>query len=332
MTTVLQLLGDTLRGDKGADVSTSDALSEVDVLGLYFSAHWCPPCRRFTPQLGERYTQLKGAGKKLEIVFVSSDQDDSAFTEYHDEMPFLALPYSKREEKKQLSEMFGVNGIPTLVFVDAKTGKTITTEGRAGISAKSFVEDFPFHPKPVNNLGVSVSGINDKPSLVVLMEAAATEVQQKLSESVQELAETEFKADEAERPVQRFFVGTGEGPLAQIRKMGKLPALVQPHEHGVAAEKGENPRWGCDGCGASGMGKDRFRCTKGCDFDFCGDCHKASQSGLSDEQKKPRMLIFNLKDNGAVYAPLDGKDDVTADNMVAFIDDFKNAKLAKLGA
>merc|ERR1712226_240936 len=44
------------------------------VFGLYFSAHWCPPCRGFTPQLAEWYTKSLN-NKGLEILFVSSDKD-----------------------------------------------------------------------------------------------------------------------------------------------------------------------------------------------------------------------------------------------------------------
>ena len=35
-------------------------------LGLYFSAHWCPPCKAFTPKLVETYNKVKAAGKQLE--------------------------------------------------------------------------------------------------------------------------------------------------------------------------------------------------------------------------------------------------------------------------
>ena len=48
------------------------ALADKQVVGLYFSAHWCPPCRGFTPKLTEVYTAIKGTDKSLEIVFVSS--------------------------------------------------------------------------------------------------------------------------------------------------------------------------------------------------------------------------------------------------------------------
>lgn len=67
--------------------------------GLYFSAHWCPPCRAFTPMLGEFYNNLKAAGKSLEIVFVSSDRDEAQWKEYYHSMPWLALPFEDRKRK-----------------------------------------------------------------------------------------------------------------------------------------------------------------------------------------------------------------------------------------
>merc|ERR1719502_1390860 len=115
---------------------------------LYFSAHWCPPCRRFTPKLAEWYTALKDAGKSLECVFVSSDRDESAFTEYFNEHPWTAIPYSDRDRKNALSKKFKVQGIPTLVILDSD-GSLITTDGRTAISEDPTGEEFPWHPKSV---------------------------------------------------------------------------------------------------------------------------------------------------------------------------------------
>ncbi len=35
-------------------VNKTDALNN-DIIGIYFSAHWCPPCRGFTPILAKFY-------------------------------------------------------------------------------------------------------------------------------------------------------------------------------------------------------------------------------------------------------------------------------------
>ena len=55
-------------------------LSKHDVVLLYFSAHWCPPCREFTPKLKSFYEKLpKGSVK---IVFVSRDKSKEEYTSY----------------------------------------------------------------------------------------------------------------------------------------------------------------------------------------------------------------------------------------------------------
>lgn len=87
--------------DNRQTVSVSSLEVEGNVLGLYFSAHWCGPCRGFTPSLAKWYTELT-SGKlqgKLNIVFVSSDRDEPSFDDYFKDMPWLALPFEKRDLK-----------------------------------------------------------------------------------------------------------------------------------------------------------------------------------------------------------------------------------------
>lgn len=68
---------------------------------------------------------MKASGRNdFEFIFVSSDSDEDSFEEYHSEQPWLALPYSLRDEQEELSAMFNVQGIPTLVTVDP-SGKII---------------------------------------------------------------------------------------------------------------------------------------------------------------------------------------------------------------
>ena len=97
-----KLLGTTLVGEGGAEKLTAEALAGKEVVGLYFSAHWCPPCRGFTPKLADAYKGLVAAGKAMEIVFVSSDRDQGSFDEYFGEQPWLALPFSARDTKAAL--------------------------------------------------------------------------------------------------------------------------------------------------------------------------------------------------------------------------------------
>ncbi len=76
-------------------------LSSADVIGLYFSAHWCGPCRAFSPFLSKIYTELKTAGKAFEVVFVSADRDEKSMKSYFADMPWLSLQW---DDKKNLEE------------------------------------------------------------------------------------------------------------------------------------------------------------------------------------------------------------------------------------
>ncbi|CAM4834407.1 unnamed protein product [Rotaria magnacalcarata] len=54
----------------------------------------------------------------LNIFEFHSDRDQSAFDEYYGEMPWLALDFSERDKKKELSNKFNVDGIPTLILLN----------------------------------------------------------------------------------------------------------------------------------------------------------------------------------------------------------------------
>jgi len=142
------MLGTTLQSKNGT-VST-DVLADK-VIGLYFSAHWCPPCRGFTPKLAEAYTRYQKAGKNLEIVFVSSDKGQKEFDEYYGEMPWLALPFDDRATKDKLSKKFKVRGIPSLIILDTD-GSMITSDGRSAIMEDPEGEQFPWRPRPLSEL------------------------------------------------------------------------------------------------------------------------------------------------------------------------------------
>ena len=124
------------KGAGGSKVSGAEALAGKKVIGVYFSAHWCPPCRMFTPMLKDYYEALLELGCEVEIVFVSSDRSqadlDSYMTEAHGE--WLAVPHGA-PAAQQLSQQFQVSGIPTLVFLRAD-GTVATADGRSVVQGK----------------------------------------------------------------------------------------------------------------------------------------------------------------------------------------------------
>ncbi|KAK9707390.1 hypothetical protein RND81_07G194500 [Saponaria officinalis] len=133
-------------GQKNYVIDSSGTMVPVsDLVGkhllFYFSAHWCPPCRGFTPKLIETYHEIKAKTPSFEVIFVSRDRDQSSFDEYYSGMPWLALPFGD-ERKASLSRRFKVKGIPFLVAVGPE-GKTITTEARHLVAAFG-ADAFPF--------------------------------------------------------------------------------------------------------------------------------------------------------------------------------------------
>lgn len=113
----------------GADYAIDTSNADLEYIGLYFSAHWCPPCRGFTPKLAEYYNKVNKNKLRFEVVFVSSDQDEDQFKDYFGEMPWAALKYDERDTKGSLSQTYSIRGIPTLVVLDKK-GQTVNANGR----------------------------------------------------------------------------------------------------------------------------------------------------------------------------------------------------------
>ena len=50
------LVGNVLVKKNGSKLKNMTPLTKNECIGLYFSAHWCPPCRKFTPILKQRWT------------------------------------------------------------------------------------------------------------------------------------------------------------------------------------------------------------------------------------------------------------------------------------
>jgi thiol-disulfide isomerase/thioredoxin len=115
-----QLKGDLVHFSNGAVNKFEDgSLESKKYFLLYFSAHWCPPCRQFTPGLVNYYNDIIAKHPEVELVFVSFDKSASGMETYMREMnmPWPAVAYDKRAMKSGIQKYAG-RGIPDLVLVD----------------------------------------------------------------------------------------------------------------------------------------------------------------------------------------------------------------------
>ncbi|CAF3481780.1 unnamed protein product [Rotaria sp. Silwood2] len=99
----------------------------IKCVGFYFSAHWCGPCQIFTPKLADVYKEAQKNSLSFRIVFVSSDNDEESFNEYHSKMHWPAVPLDSTHLIKTL-------------FIVSSDGKILSHQGvddvkRKGIEA-----------------------------------------------------------------------------------------------------------------------------------------------------------------------------------------------------
>jgi nucleoredoxin len=131
-------IADSTRGNlvcfKNGNVVSFDEsdLSQKKIYGLYFSAHWCAPCRKFTPRLVDYYKQVERDHPEFEIIFISNDKSADAMATYMQEsnMPWPAIEYDKLANLPSLQKYAG-KGIPDLVIVGA-SGKVLADSFVAG--------------------------------------------------------------------------------------------------------------------------------------------------------------------------------------------------------
>jgi nucleoredoxin len=131
---IMQFLKEDLVQLHNGSVAHADetALANKKLIAFYFSAEWCGPCRKFTPQLVDYYKRVAPEHPEFEIVFFSADRSLFAMEKYmrEENMPWLAIDFSKLKEKEALKKNAG-NGIPSLVLVDG-SGNLISSSQNVG--------------------------------------------------------------------------------------------------------------------------------------------------------------------------------------------------------
>jgi nucleoredoxin len=123
------LFSDGLVDADGERVSLDDLNGKL--VGVYFSAHWCPPCKAFTPRLVAFRDENTA---DFEVVFVSSDRSRQARDAYMKEanMKWPTVPFRSRSARK-LKADFGIRTLPTLIVL-SPDGNTVSTSARTEVT------------------------------------------------------------------------------------------------------------------------------------------------------------------------------------------------------
>mmetsp|Transcript_30110 Transcript_30110/g.35012 ORF Transcript_30110/g.35012 Transcript_30110/m.35012 type:complete len:223 (+) Transcript_30110:152-820(+) len=126
------LVGKTLLTSLDKTESTTDVMKGKDLVLLYFSASWCPPCKKFTPVLSKFYL-FSCIPNNIEIIYVSSDSDLPSFNTYYGQMPWKSLPaVGTASIKQKLADSLKIEGIPSLAVFD-KNGLFVSDTARPDV-------------------------------------------------------------------------------------------------------------------------------------------------------------------------------------------------------
>jgi nucleoredoxin len=93
---------------------------------IYFSAGWCPDCRRFSPSLVEAYNHQSKGGQRFEVVLFSMDKTADGMLKFMrtEKMTWPAIAFERIESAEDLKKYYSGHGIPCLSVIDSK-GKLV---------------------------------------------------------------------------------------------------------------------------------------------------------------------------------------------------------------
>lgn len=118
-----------LTSDGQTPTTIDKIIKDADLVGIYWSAHWCKPCREFTPKLVTFVEMLEEDDIKFPIIFASGDKSKPEFEKYFSSFAgpqWSAFPPLDKRITA-LKKKYGAKGIPWLVILD-KQGNLICNE------------------------------------------------------------------------------------------------------------------------------------------------------------------------------------------------------------
>jgi len=216
----------------------SDEALKGKIKGIYFSALWCPPCRLFTDELKKVYDKVTSEGKQFEVIYASSDRTEDSYTQYQQDMPWLALPYND-SRVAQLTRSFDVDGIPTLILLD-ENDVILNKQGRRAVSHDPTAQNYPWPTAAAEELSEDTAPLlNESPCLILFTDDKNIDSASSLLSTVAAEYKTQMKSNQALPELCFLFEGpTSKNVAESVRSFAHLDSrgshlaiLNVPDEH-----------------------------------------------------------------------------------------------------
>lgn len=125
-------------------VNTTETLAGLDYLMIQICGKSSNSCQEFVPKFAEKYRKLKELGEKFEVIFVSTNLEVEQYYYYYAMMPWMGLPYDKRELAVKLDKRYNKTSKDLqLTVIDVRnTGETIWSDAESGIESEDFIKNF----------------------------------------------------------------------------------------------------------------------------------------------------------------------------------------------
>uniref|UniRef100_A0A7S3CPC7 protein-disulfide reductase n=1 Tax=Strombidium rassoulzadegani TaxID=1082188 RepID=A0A7S3CPC7_9SPIT len=130
---LMDVLGEEFIDGTGKRRYADTFFSVEKFIGVYFGASWASPCQEFDPMLVEFYNHVNQFSKKIEIIYVNSDEDTGQFNGVISQTPWLSIPFND-PRVMDLKQLYAITSVPILVIL-RKDGTVVTTNGRNDIYA-----------------------------------------------------------------------------------------------------------------------------------------------------------------------------------------------------
>lgn len=124
------------RMDDFSYVQTSIVLPKtLKLLLIYFSGRWCPMCQGFDAMMRKVYEGLKALPESsdLELVWISCDLSEEAHHAHLKKLGVMLGASWSPSRLQKFTERWGIKAIPSLLVLDAYSGKPITSNGNEDV-------------------------------------------------------------------------------------------------------------------------------------------------------------------------------------------------------